>query len=95
MRDLTIEEIVTKYANIEDKIPTVWPTWEEAGVNLAQDIYDKWDIREGELIRVIALMGIRVNGLKLYDHINPMFSFTGLYPEMQRSYNIHPDPIKS
>jgi len=95
MKDLTIEEVAAKYANIEDKIPSVWSTWEEAGVNLAQDMYNKWDVSDGELIRVISLMGIMVKGMKLYDHINPMFSFTGLYPHVQRTYNIQPDSIKS
>jgi hypothetical protein len=32
------KEILEKYSNIEDKIPSVWPDYEKAGIELGQDI---------------------------------------------------------
>lgn len=90
--ELTLTEIIKKYSNIEDKIPSVWETYEEAGIELAQDLVYTWDIQNTELIRVISLVSGRVKGLKITQHIDPMFSFAGLYPEIQKVYNILPDP---
>lgn len=92
-QELTEVELTEKYSNIEDKIPSIWKTYEDAGVNLAQDIAFTWDIRSGELIRVIALMEIRVNGLKVSQHIDSRFAYAGLYPEKMRAFNILPDGI--
>ena len=80
MNKLTIEEIQEKYRDIEDKIPSVWPDYEKAGVELAQDIVYHWNIQEGELIRVIALVEIKVPGLNITQHIDNRFAFAGLYP---------------
>lgn len=84
-------ELYDKYRNIEDKIPSVWETYEKAGIELAIDIRDEWNIEDPELIRVISLMDIRVRGLDLVNHINPMLSFCGLYPEKMKQFNIPPE----
>jgi hypothetical protein len=91
MKDLTIKEIAAKYANIEDKIPLVWPTYEDSARELAQDIYKEWDIRDAELIRVIALMSLYTNstGTKLLNHINQQYAYAGLYPSRMRVLNIY------
>jgi hypothetical protein len=91
MKELTIEEIIEKYRDIEDKIPSVWPDYPTAGQELARDIAIHWDISEGELIRVISLMEIRVPEFHQNQHINSMFAFAGLYPERMRTFNIQPD----
>jgi hypothetical protein len=99
MKELTEAEIAEKYSNIEDKIPSVWKTFEEAGINLAQDIACTWDVRNGELIRVLSLIDMRMAGagkpnrFNLTKHINPMFAYAGLYPERMKSFNILPDGI--
>jgi hypothetical protein len=80
-KELTEDELAKKYENIEDKIPSVWSTYEVAGRELANDLCYTWNVSNGELIRVIALMEIRVRHLKISQHINPMFAFAGLYPE--------------
>jgi hypothetical protein len=91
--ELTEKEISIKYANIETKIPTVWATYEDAGVNLAQDICFLWDVTDGELIRVIALLELHVKGLRINQHIKPQFAFTGLYPTVMTTLNIYPAGI--
>ena len=93
---MTIEEISYKYENIESKIPLIWKDWEAAGVSLAQDLWDKWDIKNSELIRVISLVGIRVKtstgkSLNLSDHIDSKFAFAGLYPSVEKIYNVFPE----
>ena len=87
--ELTIEELSAKWSNIEEKIPSKWPNWGKAGIELAQDLCYTWNIRERELIRVIALVSIRCRmesgiPLCLHDHIDPMLAYAGLYPEIQR-----------
>ncbi len=89
--ELTEKEISVKYANIESKIPSVWKTYEDAGTNLAQDICFLWDITDGELIRVISLLEMRVKGLRINQHINQQFAFAGLYPHVMTSFNVYPD----
>ena len=89
--ELTEKQISDKYSAIEDKIPGVWDSWNDAGVELAKDICMLWDIKEPELIRVISLVSTRVPGLGITQHIYAPFSFIGLYPHIQKSYNITPD----
>ena len=92
MEKLTETEIAEKYSNIEDKIPSVWKTYEEAGINLAQDLVFTWDARNGELIRVIALIGMRCGPkLDLSKHIDQRFAYAGLYPERMKLFNITPE----
>lgn len=96
MENLTEKEISLKYSNIEDKIPSVWPSWEKAGVNLAQDLIYIWDVRDCELYRVIALVSMRVPGLRITQHLDPKFAYMGLYPERMKSFDITPDaPINN
>lgn len=90
-KELTVKEIQEKYRDIEDKIPSIWPDWETAGKELAQDIVYHWNIQEGELIRVIALVEMCVRGLRISQHIDPMFSFAGLYPFKMKQFDITPD----
>ncbi len=85
MNSLSEKEISLKYENLELKIPGVWPDWEKAGVELAQDLWCTWQVTDGELIRVIALVAMRVKGLNLSKHINPAFAYAGLYPERIRN----------
>lgn len=89
-------EIVKKYANIEDKIPSIWPDYEKAGIELAQDIAFEWDIKDSELIRVISLIEMRMAGMGkpkfgLSEHIYQPFAFAGLYPERMKTFNIKPE----
>jgi hypothetical protein len=100
---MTEKEISEKYADIEDKIPSIWKTYEEAGINLAKDLlengpfsnFEKWGVCDGELIRVISLLMIRVPSLDLSGHINQMFAFAGLYPERMKAFNIVPDKLEN
>lgn len=94
MADFTETLLHEKYSNIESKIPSIWETYEKAGIELAQDIYKTWNISDPELIRVISLLEIKVKGLKISQHIHLMYSFAGLYPIIQKSYDIMPDVIK-
>jgi uncharacterized protein YaaN involved in tellurite resistance len=93
-KELTIEEITEKYKEIENKIPSIWSDYPTAGKELAQDILYHWDIKQGELIRVISLMEIRVRGLQITQHIDPHFAFTGLYPEIMKTFEVEPDMLK-
>jgi len=77
------KSIVEKYSHIEDKIPSIFKTYEEAAISLAQAICMDWDINEGEIIRVITLLSIRTD-INLTSHIDFRFSFCGLYPEILR-----------
>jgi len=54
------------------------------------------NISDPELIRDIALYSIENTNTaqlsaKLLSSINPMFAFTGLYPNTQKTYNIKPE----
>jgi hypothetical protein len=90
--ELTEAELSSKYGDIESKIPSFWATWEDAGVNLAQDLsFGHWDIRDNELYRVISLVSIRVQSIKITQHLDPKFSFQGLYPEIMKPLGIEPD----
>jgi len=96
---MTIKEIIEKYSSIEDKIPSVFEDYKKAGYCLAQDLIslpngEMWDISDTELIRVISLIGIK-GGPNLYEHINPMFAFAGLYPERIKSYNVNPEVLNN
>lgn len=95
IEELTETELAKKYDNIEDKIPSVWPTYEAAGINLAQDLsFGHWDIKHPELYRVIALVSTRVRGLNITQHLDSKFSFMGLYPHTQKTYDIKPETLK-
>ncbi len=97
---MTTQELRAKYSGIEEKIPSVWPDYEKAAIELAQDVSTVWDIKDAELIRVLALVDMRIAGMgkpsfNLAKHIYAPFAFAGLYPNIQRSYDITPDlPIK-
>lgn len=85
---MTIEELKEKYSNIEDKIPSVWQTYQEAGLELRNDIHN--GICDVELIRVISLISLQSNVI-LTSYINPIFSFAGLYPQKMKVYDIKPE----
>lgn len=87
---MTIQDIHTQFSNIEEKIPSVFESYEDAGRQLAQAIIYHWNISDNEIIRVIALIGIHTN-IDLSEHVNPMFAFAGLYPTKQKLYNIKPE----
>lgn len=91
MEQLSIEQLKEKYDNIEDKIPSNFATYEEAGVKIAQDLCYHWDVKDAELIRVISLIELRVKNLKITQHIQPMFAFAGLYPSRMKVFNITPE----
>jgi hypothetical protein len=92
---MQIETIKAKYSGIEANIPSVWSDYEQAGIELARDVVDLWDIKDPEMIRVLCLVDLRVAGmgkpsLGLSKHVYAPFSFAGLYPEMQKSHNHYP-----
>jgi len=89
--ELSVLELALKYGSIESKIPSIWPTYETAGIELAQDLLYHWSISHSELIRVIALLETRVVGLKLSQHIDNRFAFAGLYPHIMSPLNIKPE----
>ena len=92
---LTRQELEAKYANIESKIPSFWKTWEEAGINLAQDLsFGHWDISEDELYRVISLVSQRVKGIKITQHLDPKWAYKGLYPHLMKPFDITPDILE-
>ena len=77
-------------------IPSVWSDYEKAGIELSQDIVFEWDIKDSEMIRVIALIEMRVAGMGrpkfgLSEHIYTPFAFAGLYPEKMKVFDIKPD----
>lgn len=86
---MTIQEIHTKFSNIEEKIPSIFESYEDAGRQLAQAIIYNWNISDNEIIRVIALISTNTN-IDLNEHVNPIFAFAGLYPTIQKIYNIKP-----
>lgn len=95
-KNLSMQKLIEKYSNIEDKIPSVWSDYEKAGIELAQDIAFEWDIKDPELIRVISLVEMRmvVTGkpkFGLGEHIYQPFAFVGLYPERIKTFNIKPE----
>jgi len=83
---LTQNELSIKYSNIESKIPSIWESYEKAGIELAQDLCFTWDVSDSELIRVISLISIRVQGLNLTKHIKQNLEYIGLYPHIQKYY---------
>ena len=89
---MTEREITAKYYDIEDKIPSVFDSWETVGVNLSRDIANLEDIISVELIRVISIL----NNRKIVDlthKIKREFMFIGLYPNKQKALNIFPDRL--
>lgn len=93
---MKLEEIVEKYSCIEEKVPSVWEDYEKVAIELSQDIATEWDIKDGELIRVLALVDMRVAGMGkptfgLSKHIYAPFAFMGLYPERMKSLEQLPD----
>ena len=94
MENLTIPQLRAKYSSIESKIPTVWLTYERAGVELAQDLsFGHWDITDAELYRVITLVELRVPGLHITQHLDNRFAFMGLYPHIMKPFDIKPETI--
>jgi transcription initiation factor IIE alpha subunit len=89
---MTEKQVTTKYYDIEDKIPSVYDSWETVGVNLSRDIANLEDIISVELIRVISIL----NNRKIVDlthKIKREFMVLGLYPEKQKALNIFPDRL--
>lgn len=91
MKNLTIEELEEKYGNIEDKVPSVFKDYNEVSIKMQQDLCCTWDIRNAELYRVISLVAQYTNDSVLYKHLDLRFSYTGLYPHVQKSFNILPE----
>jgi hypothetical protein len=87
---MTEKEVTTKYYDIEDKIPSVYDSWETVGVNLSRDIANLEDIISAELIRIIAILKNK-HICDLTHKIKREFLFIGLYPEKQKVHNILPD----
>lgn len=87
---MDIQDIVIKYSNIEDKIPSVWKTYEDAAFELSQDIAYEYDISNRELIRVIALIEtiIGKNNFNFTDRILQSHLFAGLYQNIIKPINI-------
>lgn len=95
MEKLTIIELTAKYSGIEDKIPSVWETYEKAGIELAQDLsFGHWDIKEPELYRVISLVQLRVPRLRITQHLDNKFAYMGLYPHIHKPIDIVPENKK-
>lgn len=92
MNPPTIEELAEKWGDIEDKIPSVWPDYQEAARELANDIRHHWHIQHSELGRVIALVS-GYTGTGLTEHLDSRFAFKWLYPNIVRYNNIVPDGI--
>jgi hypothetical protein len=89
---MTEKEVTTKYYDIEDKIPSVYDSWETVGVNLSRDIANLEDIMSPELIRVISILNCQ-NIIDLTHKIKREFMFFGLYPNKQKALNIFPDRL--
>ena len=90
MEELTIPQLKEKYKDIEDKVPSVWKTYNEAAIEMAQDLsFGHWDIQDGEIIRVISVLQ-SYGRVKISQHIDPQFAFAGLYPHVMKSFNIDP-----
>lgn len=93
---MTETELGKKYKNINTKIPSVWPTFEDAGIELAQEVFMMWNIKNSDLILALstidcALAGQGKLGLNLSEHIDSKFAFVGLYPMVQAEYDIKPE----
>ena len=87
MNKLTLNELREKYVSIEDKVPSIWKTYKDVGIELAQDLSDHWDITDFELYRVISLIS-GYSGISLIKHLDPKFSVMGLYPSTIKKINI-------
>lgn len=88
-------ELIEKYKNIEDKIPSMFEDYYKAGSELAYDLAYTWNIGNCELIRVIVLIDLNtMNIYNLSKHINYDFSFAGLYPHVQKTHNIDNAELK-
>lgn len=91
---MNTELIRLKYSNIEEMVPSVWPDYERVAIDLAQDVATLWDIKDPEIIRVLALVDMRVAGMglpsfRLSEHIHTPFAFAGLYPNVMKTYDIN------
>lgn len=89
---MTEKEVTTKYYDIENKIPSVYDSWETVGVNLSRDIANCENIMSSELIRVISILYNR-KIVDLTHKIKREFMFLGLYPNKQKALNIFPDRL--
>lgn len=83
--------LLAKYGNIENKVPSSWKTYEDAAIELADEIKDIWDIDNAEVIRVISFLDRFNKGANMSRHIDQRFEFAGLYPDVMRSFKINPD----
>jgi len=92
--ELSILELREKYKNIEEKIPNIWPNYESVGIELAQDILYHWDITDPILYRTISLVSSYCPGLQITQHLDPRFSFMGLYPHIMKKFDVSGNEIK-
>lgn len=90
MQQLSIEQLVEKYGQIENKVPFIWASYKEAALSLAQDLTFHWDIKELELYRVISLLSPH-SPVDILQHLDHNFSYMGLYPHIQKIHNIEPE----
>lgn len=86
-----ILKLFIKYKDIQDKVPSVWKTYEEAAIELADEIKDIWDIDNAEVIRVISFLDRFNRDANMISHIDRRFEYAGLYPEVMKSFKINPD----
>ena len=91
----TMQELIDKYSNIEDKIPSVFENYNKAALEMSKDICMLWHISHFELIRVIVLLDSYTGGVyNLSKHTNYVYSFAGLYPHVQKSHNMDLNQLK-
>jgi hypothetical protein len=95
---MELEEIKRKYRDIEDKVPLIWANYEDVAMELSHDIGAEYEIKDPEIIRVIALVDMKISamgitGLNLLAHIYKPFAFAGLYPEKIKKLDITPEVI--
>ena len=88
-------ELLEKYKNIEDKIPSVFEDYYKAGAEMAYDLAYIWNISHAELITVISLVDIETMCIyKLSKHTNYAFAFAGLYPHVQKVHKMDLNELK-
>lgn len=91
---MTLKEIRNKYIDIEDKIPSIFKSYDDAGIQMAQDICMYWDIDDYAIIRVMSLIDIYTNRkYNLCKHMNRMLTYAALYPTVQKVHNEYPEYV--
>ena len=80
---MTEYEVSQKYYRIEDKIPSVWKTYQDIGCQLLVDLLNLPSVSDLELARVIVVSNY--TNINLRSHINPKIpSFALLYPHVHK-----------